>query len=212
VLCGDNVQREVSFICHCCGCCCGILAGISKHGYTNVAATSSFIARSDDATCKGCNHCEKACPIDAIQMVPLACGSAGGAATPLRWQRDDNPNRNRKKRPVIEQEICLGCGVCVVKCRTGAMKLDPRPQRVIPPESTFRRVLLMALDRGTLQNMIFTHPELRTHRYLRVLVGGFLQLKPVKRSLMSTQLRSRFLRLMELGAKAQGRGWITTDI
>ena len=191
VLCADNVQRNVTFICHCCRCCCHILGGVSTHGYTNMLATSGYLARSDDATCKGCNHCEKACPVDAIAMVP-----------------DPDPGRKRKKRPRVDDEICLGCGVCALRCRTGAMKLEPGPRRVIPPETTFQRVLLMALDRGTLQNAIFTHPEMRSHRYLRGLLGGFLRLSPVKRALMSDTLRSRFLKLMERGARAQNQDWL----
>jgi ferredoxin len=193
VFCADNIQHQVTFICNCCGCCCGILRGISRHGCTNMAATSSFIARSDDATCKGCNHCEKACPVDAIRMVP---------------DPEYKTTRKRKKKPLVDEEICLGCGVCAVKCQTGAMKLDPRPQRVIPPENTFQRVLLMALERDTLQNVIFNHPELRSHRYLRGLVGGFLRLPRVKRALMGETLRSRFLKAMEQGIRAQKKDWL----
>ncbi len=42
----DNVQRNVTFICHCCGCCCNALAGLTEHGYTAAIVTSSYIARS----------------------------------------------------------------------------------------------------------------------------------------------------------------------
>lgn len=92
------------------------------------------------------------------------------------------------------------------------MRLEPRPQRVIPPEITFHRVLLMALERGTLESLIFEHPEFRSHRYLRALVGGFLRLEPVKRTLMSDRLRSRFLKLMEAAARAQGQEWLLSEI
>ena len=30
VLNADNVQRNVTFMCHCCGCCCNVLRGISR--------------------------------------------------------------------------------------------------------------------------------------------------------------------------------------
>jgi formate hydrogenlyase subunit 6/NADH:ubiquinone oxidoreductase subunit I len=63
---------------------------------------------------------------------------------------DQNPETKRKKKPEIDQEFCLGCGVCATRCTTGAMRLDARDQRVIPPESTFERVILTALERGTL--------------------------------------------------------------
>ncbi len=186
----DNVQRNVTFICHCCGCCCNALAGLTDHGYTEAIVTSSYIATSDDTLCKGCNFCEKACPIDAISMVA-----------------DDNPETRKKKKPAIEQEFCLGCGVCANACNTGAMKLDEREQRVIPPESTFQRVILSALDRGTLQYQLFDDPNSTSQAFLRAFVGGFLKLPPVKKALLSNQLRSRFLGALEGGVRKQGKNW-----
>jgi ferredoxin len=188
----DNVQRKVTFICHCCGCCCNALAGLTEHGYTAAVVTSSYIARSDDVLCKGCNHCEKACPIDAISMVS-----------------DEDPATRRKKKPEIDLEFCLGCGVCATACTTGAMMLDERDQRVIPPESTFQRAILSALDRGTLQYQLFDNPNSGSQAFLRGLVGGFLKLPPIKRALLSKQLRSRFLSTMESGIRKQGKSWAT---
>jgi hypothetical protein len=89
------------------------------------------------------------------------------------------------------------------------MKLVARQQRVIHPEDTFSKVLLLALDRGTLEHQIFPDPEKLSHRFMRGLVGGFCRLPSVKRALMSDQLRSRFLASMKLGAKLQGKGWVT---
>jgi hypothetical protein len=40
-------------------------------------------------------------------------------------------------------------------------------------------------------------------------MGAFLRLPMVKRALMSDALRSSFLQFMKIGAKAQGKGWIT---
>ena len=66
----DNVKNNVSFLCQCCGCCCNVLQGLSKFGYPNSVVTSSFIANVNNDTCDGCGKCSKACPIDAIEMVP----------------------------------------------------------------------------------------------------------------------------------------------
>ena len=179
----DNVQRNVSFMCHCCGCCCNVLLGITQHGYPNMVVTSSYIARSDRERCKGCGVCSKRCPIQAIPRVP-----------------DPDPRFRKHGRPAVDESLCVGCGVCTVKCTSGAMKLHPRKQRVIYPENTFARVILQCLEKETLQNQLFDDPRSKTHAFMRGVVGGFLRLSPVKQALMSDRLRSRFLRAMMAGA------------
>lgn len=183
----DNVQRNVSFMCHCCGCCCNVLLGITEHGYPNTVMSSSYIARSDRERCKGCGVCSRRCPIQAIPRVP-----------------DPDPRFRKFGRPVVDESRCLGCGVCTVKCRFGAMKLHPRKQRVFHPENTFARVILACLEKGTLQNQLFDDPESKTQAFMRGVVGGFLRLPPVKQALMSDRLRSRFLHAMAAGAASRG--------
>lgn len=185
----DNVQRNVTFMCHCCGCCCNVLQGITKHGYPNVVVTSNWIAASDREKCKGCGICSRRCPIEAIPRVA-----------------DPDPRFKKHGRPRVDEAVCVGCGVCTIKCKSGAMKLHPRKQRVLHPETTFERTILQCLERGTLQNQLFDDPSSKGQAFLRGLVGGFLRLSPVKRSLMSDALRSRFLNAMKKGATKQGKG------
>jgi ferredoxin len=192
VLCADNVKRNVTFICHCCKDCCNALAGISKFGYPNTVVTSSFIAKNDPGTCVGCGKCAEACPIDAIKMIPI-----------------DKPQTKRKKDAIIDTSICLGCGVCALSCNKGAVTLVKREKRVLHPETTFERVILQSLERGTLQNQIFDNPQSITHKFMRGFVGGFLRLPPVKASLMSAMLRSSFLNAMTKGVQKQGKGSVT---
>ncbi len=179
----DNVQRNVSFMCHCCGCCCNVLLGITAHGYPNMVMTSSYVARSDREKCKGCGVCSTRCPIEAIPRLP-----------------DPDPRFRKHGRPSVDESLCVGCGVCTVKCTSGAMTLHRRPQRVIHPEDTFARVILQCLEKGTLQNQLFDDPSSKTHAFMRGVVGGFLRLPPVKQALMSDRLRSRFLRAMAAAA------------
>jgi NAD-dependent dihydropyrimidine dehydrogenase PreA subunit len=192
VLCADNVKRNVTFICHCCKDCCNALAGISKFGYPNTVVTSSFIARNNPDTCLGCGKCAEACPIDAIKMIPI-----------------DKPQTKKKKDAIIDTSICLGCGVCALNCNKGAVTLARREKRVLHPETTFERVILQSLERGTLQNQIFDNPQSITQKFMRGFVGGFLRLPPVKASLMSDMLRSSFLNAMTKGVQKQGKGWVT---
>ena len=88
------------------------------------------------------------------------------------------------------------------------LKLVEREKRVIHPETTFQRVILQCLERGTLQNQLFDKPESITHKTMRAVFGGFLKLTPVKRALMSDMLRSTFLATMGTGIKVLGKGYI----
>ena len=192
VLCADNIKRNVTFICHCCKDCCNALAGISKFGYPNTVITSNFLAKNNPDACLGCGKCAKACPIDAIRMIPI-----------------DHPQTKKKKDAIIDTSICLGCGVCALSCSTGAVTLVKREKRVLHPETTFERVILQCLERGTLQNQIFDNPQSITQKFMRGFVGGFLRLPPVKAALMSDILRSSFLKAMAGGVQKQGKEWIT---
>ncbi|MCP4725105.1 MAG: 4Fe-4S ferredoxin [bacterium] len=164
----ENSMKNVGFICNCCGCCCNLLLGINKHGYPNTLVTSNYIAKRDEELCADCEICIEVCPVDAI----------------------DNSDNGRAK---IKEEMCIGCGVCALKCDTDSITLIPREQRVFYPKDTFERIIIQCLERGTLQNQLFDDPQNITQKFMRGIVGGFLKLSPVKRSLMSENLRSSFL-------------------
>ncbi|NJD11835.1 MAG: 4Fe-4S dicluster domain-containing protein [Gemmatimonadetes bacterium] len=189
VLNADNVQRHASYMCHCCGCCCNVLRGITCHGYANAVVTSNWIARSDRDKCIGCGICSRRCPIQAIGRVP-----------------DPDPRFRKFGRPVIDESLCIGCGVCTLRCKPGAMRRHKRRQRVLHPETTFERVILASLERGTLQNQLFDDPARMTHAFARACLGAFLRLPPVKRALMSDALRSRFLDALKHAAIRRGMG------
>lgn len=187
----DNVQKNAKFVCHCCRCCCGPLLGITRYGYPNSIVTSSYIAEIEKESCIGCGRCVKACPIEAIAMVPT-----------------DNPESRTKKEAMVAGKICIGCGVCALNCPKKACALVERGSRVIHPETTFERIMLQSLERGTLQNQIFADPKSVNERFMRAFVGAFLGLPPVKKALMSDRLRSRFLDAMREGVRKQGKAWV----
>ena len=191
VLTADNVQKNMRFVCHCCGCCCNLLQGISKNGFPNLIVTSNFLAEINDDACIGCGKCAKSCPINAITMTAKA-----------------KPESTRKQDAGVDTALCLGCGVCALACPKKACKLAKRGQRVIHPETTFERIMLECLEKGTLQNQIFDDPNRIDQKFMRAFVGAFLRLPPVKKALLGDKMRSGFLNAMKDGVRKQGKEWI----
>lgn len=188
VITADNVRNNPLFMCHCCGCCCHLMLGISKFGYTNTVVSSRYEATIDDDKCNYCLKCVKACPVGCIGTVPIS--------------KEDT---KAKRGPRVDHDRCIGCGVCNFSCKEEAIKLTSRSQRVLLPEDSFERMVLQSLERGTLQNQFFDNPNSSTQKYLRYFVGAFLGLSPVKKALMSDQLRSRFLGTLRTAVKLQGK-------
>jgi hypothetical protein len=73
------------------------------------------------------------------------------------------------------------------------MSLKSRPEKIITPVDSARRLLLMAVERGKLQNLIFDTQALQIHRVMASILGAILKLPPMKRALASSQMRSRYL-------------------
>jgi len=169
VLCADNVKKDITFICHCCACCCNVLLGITRLGYPNVLVTSNYIARINSDECLQCGTCSETCPVKAITD-----GEDGAS-------------------PIVNESLCIGCGVCALRCQSESLKLVRRERRVFTPEDTFERIILQSLEQGTLQNILFSDPQKISHGFLRGFIGGFLRLPPIKRALLGDRFRSRFL-------------------
>ena len=111
----------------------------------------------------------------------------------------NDPLLPKKKLARIDTTRCLGCGVCVRACGSRALSLVSRPERVITPVDGVHRVVLMAIERGKLQNLIFDNHAAFNHRAMAAILGAVLKLPPVKRAMASEQLRSKYLvRLLQV--------------
>ena len=179
---GENVREHPAFICNCCGCCCEALQAARKFSPMQPVATTNYIPKISLEKCIACGKCAKVCPILAIAM-------------------EENGTDSRK-RPVINEEICLGCGVCARNCPAKAIELERRPIQVITPVNSTHRFVLQAIEKGTLQNLIFDNQAFANHRAMAAVFGTILRLPPMKQALASKQFKSVYLdKLLEVYGK-----------
>jgi len=173
---GENVREKVSFICNCCGCCCEALQAARRFAILNPVHTTNFIPVVSESTCNGCGKCAAVCPVEAMTLVSA-----------------NNPSKPNMKVAKLQEDLCLGCGVCVRACPNNSILLQSRPVRVLTPLNGTHRAVVMAIERGKLQNLIFDNQVLRSHRALAGVLGVILKLPPIKQILASKQVKSRYM-------------------
>ena len=176
---GENVRERVNFICNCCGCCCEAMIAQRKFSALNPILTTNFLPEIELNKCTGCGKCVNICPVEAMTLISA-----------------NDPKQPNHKIAKLDEDLCLGCGLCVRACPADTIKLVRREKRVISPMNSVHRVVLMAIERGKLQNLIFDNQVLFSHRALAALFGVIFKLPPVKQILASKQLRSRYLETM----------------
>jgi hypothetical protein len=70
--------------------------------------------------------------------------------------------------------------------------LKSRPKRVLTPLNGAHKAVMMAIERGKLQHLIFDNRVLFSHRALAAVLGVLLKLPPVKQVIASQQIKSRY--------------------
>jgi len=105
----SNVMNGLGYVCNCCGCCCGILRGVTDWGIENSVAYANYYAVIDAEECLGCGICRKRCQVHAIS--------------------------EKEGVSVVDRKKCIGCGLCVTGCPNGVAKLEKKPESEIvnPP-------------------------------------------------------------------------------
>jgi NAD-dependent dihydropyrimidine dehydrogenase PreA subunit len=176
VQCGENVKKDVSFMCNCCGCCCEALIAARKFGMLHPVETTNFIPSIYSESCVGCGKCARECPIGAIEMISR-----------------ENSNGSKKNTPEINAEVCLGCGICARVCFKNSIILKSRNKKIVTPVNSAHRVVLQAIEKGRLQNLIFDSHAFASHRTMAAILNVILKLPPLKQALASKQMKSVYL-------------------
>jgi len=142
--------------------------GVRKFAYLNPIHTTNFLPVIDRDKCTGCGKCVDVCPVEAMAMTSA-----------------NDPKKPKRKVATLDAGVCLGCGVCVRNCSKDALSLTERKERVITPVNGAHKVVMMAIERGKLQNLIFDNQVLASHRALAAVLGVILKLPPIKQALAS---------------------------
>ena len=172
---GENVREEVNFICNCCGCCCEAMIAARRFAILNPVHTTNFIPAIIESQCNGCGKCVNVCPVEAMTLVSA-----------------NDPHHPNLKKALLNEERCLGCGICVRSCAVKSIMLKPRTKRVLTPLNGVHKAVVMAIERGNLQHLIFDNRVLFSHRALSAVLGVLLKLPPIKQAMASQQIKSRF--------------------
>src|SRR4030065_822644 len=108
----SNVAQGVGYICNCCGCCCGILRGITDWGIENSVAHANYYAVIDPALCAGCGTCIERCQVHAIH--------------------------DEEGVSVVAREKGIGCGLGGTGCLDNGPQLLLRPEaEMVHPPADF---------------------------------------------------------------------------
>jgi len=131
----DNIRDKISFICNCCGCCCGFLSAINKLNLPSVVANSGFIIEINEEACDNCGRCAQRCQIKALWL-------EDNPDRPKRKERKDKDDKKNSKK-LLKRNLnrCIGCGLCVSVCKQNAIIMKRRPDnQVVIPRETFEEL------------------------------------------------------------------------
>jgi Pyruvate/2-oxoacid:ferredoxin oxidoreductase delta subunit len=96
----DNAKEmKDGVICFCCGCCCSVTRGLTRWNNPKAFARSNFVATVGN-DCVACGTCAERCFFGAVSLPEGA------------------------ERAQIDENLCMGCGVCTITCPNEAIHLE----------------------------------------------------------------------------------------
>jgi len=105
-------NQKIDFVCACCGCCCGVLAGLKNLPKPAENWAHNFYAAVDNDKCTSCEVCVEKCQMNAV-----------GA-------------NEQTECLTINLDRCIGCGNCVTSCPSSAMTLVKKERETVPPQDS----------------------------------------------------------------------------
>jgi len=133
----ENTQKP-NFICCCCSCCCNVLTTVKKFPKPVEYYHSNYYSKVASEKCDLCWDCIDKCPMDALSM------------------NDDSP--------LVDLDRCIGCGVCVSTCKSGAYELKTKDYKYIPPKDTDTMYKKILMERIGIGGMLKTFPKIIFHQ------------------------------------------------
>ena len=120
----SNTQDEVTYICNCCTCSCGVMRSIAEHDNLNALAASDFEISIDSDSCSGCGDCIEPCQFDALSLIDDCCQ--------------------------IGVSRCFGCGICISHCPTESLQLKLKVEnlKTTPPKNELEWLEVRSKNRG----------------------------------------------------------------
>lgn len=106
----DNAEGRIRSLCNCCPCSC-VIFSVIKRGGGNAGGPSRFLVRYSGEDIPGLEACARICPTGALSY---------------------------NGRLAVDYKKCIGCGLCVNRCRElgheGVLRLAPRGKhpRIFP--------------------------------------------------------------------------------
>jgi NAD-dependent dihydropyrimidine dehydrogenase PreA subunit len=119
-------SKVISFLCTCCGCCCGVLLRLKQLPKPSEVVASPFIAKATPETCDGCGSCLDRCQMEALTL--------------------------EDEQVVLNSDRCIGCGLCVSTCPAGSLILKRKSASKHVPlnmETTWKEISLVRAEKQT---------------------------------------------------------------
>jgi len=102
--------QHPSYVCCCCGDCCGILRTVKRYPHPAELYASNYYAEINPELCTACEICVSLCQFDAITI--------------------------ENSVAVANLDRCIGCGNCVARCESNASQLRKKETKMVPLKHT----------------------------------------------------------------------------